>query len=1239
MLLRFGFVVSFLLLLGVASAQDAGKLAGKVLDQEGNPLPFTTVVVYEGELVRYGTQTADDGTFSIQPVAPGIYRVEARYLQGRKALDNVSVIANQTRNITLTFEEDISKTLDEVEIFGNPVFERDPAVTTTLTSEDVQNIGTRDVESLAALTAGVYQSDEGDGNLSIRGARTASTVYYIDGVKIRGQTNLPQASIQQLQVITGGTPAEFGDFTGGVVNITTAGPSPDFVGSLELVTSQYLDAFGKNLAALSLSGPLITKTRTLEGTDSEYKTSVLGFFFNAEVDYEMDQDPAALGIYKLQDEALADLQERPVQVSGDGRTFFSRANFVKGDQLEQIAAKQNNENFRARGLMRLDFQPADNVLFKVGGNYEYILTDNWGIRSSLFAPDRQNQFEGGYYRGWARFQQSFSGGKDALVKNFFYSIQADYSLYQRRFQNQVHEENLWDYGYVGKFEFDEVPRYGYVSNPGPDDPLSSGPYWRTLGYAFENLRFDPSDTRNPLYANYNNTIFNYAAENGLTNIPEITGTFDPVTFGLSNLNDLAFRQGIVNGSSPGGIYSIFSGIGSNYGSYVKFDFEQFRLTGQTTAEIKGHNLKAGFEFEQRTERYYGLNARSLWSWARQYSNFHLLNLEDDPSQFVYGTIDGEFNDTISVSRRYAGSDQTTFDRNLREALGFPVDGTDYINTDAYGPDFYQLNWFSADELLADGIGPVSYYGFDYLGNKQPQVDAQSFFTDENRPQNAFSPTYLSAFFQDKFEFEDIIFNVGLRVDRFDANQQVLKDPFSLYPTYSAAEVASGQLGLPSFSLPTGIGDDFVPYVDNETNFSEVIGYRSGESWFTANGTPVSSAVIAQTSGGRPIPALRDDKVAAESFEDYSPQTVFMPRISFSFPISDVALFFAHYDVLSQRPGQISPVSGSLLAGQVSDYAFLENRPSTDVNNPNLKPEITVDYEAGFKQKIGTSMALTMSAFYREQRDMIRFRRFTNAYPFSYDTYDNLDFGTVKGFSFTYEMRRTYNVKLRASYTLQFADATGSSFSSARSVVNFLEGVGVLRNTLPTDLDQRHRVQTNIDYRFSGRRMGPAINMGERSIYPLKNFGVNLTGIIGSGLPFTKNAVAVPSVASGINIVNRVQGTPNGARRPWQFRADLQIDKSFTLGGKSKADGSSGRIYDFNVYLLMLNVFDTRNMVGVYRYTGLPDDDGFLASDSGEQFTVLQVDPEAFVEQYNIRLQNPNNYSQPRRVRLGVQFSF
>lgn len=1224
------------MLTSLAVAQD-GKLAGKVLDENGDPLEFVTVIVYEGELSRYGTQTRADGSFSIQPVAPGTYRVEARYLGSSKTLTDVTVVANQTKRVDINFS--VGKTLDEVVIEEESPFDNSPIVGTTLTGEQVVNAATRNVTSLAALSAGVYQDDDG-GQLSIRGARETSTVYYIDGVKVRGQSNLPQSSISQFQVITGGTPAEFGDFTGGVISITTAGPSSQFSGGGELVTSEYLDPFGRNLAALTLSGPLIKRKRYLEGTDTEFETSVLGFFINAEYDYNRDQSPAALGVYRLRDGLLDSLEQNPLVIADDGLTFRSRANFVTADDVVEIPTKQRNESTRIRALARLDFQPTDNILVKVGGNAEWIETDQWSIARMLYAPTANDDiFQGSYYRGWARFQQSFPGTKGSAIRNLFYTIQADYSVYNRNFFNETHQNNFFDYGYIGRYEFDFLPIYNYVDDP--NDPVSSSPYWVNVARFPANLRFDPSDTRNPLLANYNTAIFDYAAENGITNLFGFP-SFEPTIDAPVNLVDLSFRQGLLNGQRPGGIYSIFSGIGTNEGRVSRFRFEQFRLTGQATAEIKGHNIKAGFEFEQRNERFYDLIATGLWGLMRQYANAHILDFENDPSLFTFETFDssGEWNDTITVPRRYVAGDQRQFDIALREKLGLPVDGLDFVNTDAYGPEFYSLDMFTADELLQDGLGIVNYYGYDYQGNIADPVGDFEFFSDEeNRPINSFRPTYISAFLQDKFEFEDIIFNIGVRVDRFDANQPVLKDPYSLYDTYSAGELVNRtDDNIPEFSLPAGINEDFVPYVNDATNPTEVIGYRDGEIWYDANGAPISSSVIAQRSGGRPQPAVRVDSVGPASFEDYTPQTVVMPRISFSFPISDVAQFFAHYDVLSQRPGQLLPFQSSLLAAQVSDYAFLENRPTSSINNPNLRPEITIEYEAGFKQRIGSRMALTISAYYREMRNMVRFRRFANAYPFSYDTYDNLDFGTSKGFSFAFSMLRTNNVSLQASYTLQFSDATGSDFNDARNVTRFLEGVGVLRVPLPNGNDQRHRIAGNLDYRFA-RSTGPAITIGEKTFYPLKDAGANLSFYLGSGRPFTRNAVPVPSVASGINIVNQVQGTVRGSRLPWQFRLDLRIDKRFVIGGKAREDGTKSRAYDLNPYLTVLNLLDTRNVIRVYRYTGLPDDDGYLTSDIGQQDILGQIDPQAYIDQYTLRLQNPRNFSLPRRIRLGVMFNF
>ena len=78
---------------------------------------------------------------------------------------------------------------------------------------------------------------------------------------------------------------------------------------------------------------------------------------------------------------------------------------------------------------------------------------------------------------------------------------------------------------------------------------------------------------------------------------------------------------------------------------------------------------------------------------------------------------------------------------------------------------------------------------------------------------------------------------------------------------------------------------------------------------------------------------------------------------------------------------------------------------------------------------------------------------------NYVTYGNADFGTVKGFSFQYDLRRTGNVTFQANYTLQFADGTGSNVNSQRGLTTR----GNLRTLFPLDRDERHAFKLTFDY--------------------------------------------------------------------------------------------------------------------------------------------------------------------------------
>src|SRR5690606_27713803 len=110
---------------------------------------------------------------------------------------------------------------------------------------------------------------------------------------------------------------------------------------------------------------------------------------------------------------------------------------------------------------------------------------------------------------------------------------------------------------------------------------------------------------------------------------------------------------------------------------------------------------------------------------------------------------------------------------------------------------------------------VSHYGYDVYGRKTGNATFADFFQatneygDKTRPVAPFQPIYMAGYIMDKFSFKDMFFNIGLRIDRFDANQQVLKDPFTLYQARTAGDVS--QIGGVNISHPGNIGNDYVVY--------------------------------------------------------------------------------------------------------------------------------------------------------------------------------------------------------------------------------------------------------------------------------------------------------------------------------------------------------------------------------------------------------------------------------------------
>ena len=1236
MLRKLLFTIGIVLSANLLVFSQSGALKGKVLDKvTREPLPFVNIVVEVGGTNVGGSASDFDGNFMIKPIPPGKYDVKATYVGYKPTMyKGVAIAADQIQFLDIEMES-TAQLLETFEVidYKVPLISKDQTTSgQSVTSEEIAKMPNRSANSIASTVGGVFSADGERGR--VRGAREDATVMYIDGIRVRGSSNLPASAIEQVDVVLGGVPAQYGDATGGIINVTTKGPSRTFGAGVELETSELLDAYGYNRLGININGPLFSKKDEF----GKKSTALLGFFLAGDFNYNRDGEVIGTDIYKAKDGYLSNLENNPLRAAPGGFGTYQNALFTRQSDLEKIKTTQNTGSYNISLSGKIDIKTTETINLTFGGSYFASDENNFSYFNSMFNYDKNVHQVRNTWRVYGRFTQRFPTAQESasFIKNVYYSIQADYTRDGGYNEDADHKDDLFKYGYLGKFTTYKMPTYEIGSDTVNGEYYSQA--YKLNSWDFDTLvEWEPFDY-NQLIANYTTDYYNlYAGQSGY----------------FENADLIQLGGGMLNGQIPDNIYGLWAAPGTVQSGYSVFDNTQFAFNVSFAMDIGSHEFKFGFQYDQRSDRFYGYDSRRFWELMRGITNFHILELDID-HPFV---VEGSNLDTIKYYRRYDEISQRTFDFNLRQKLGLQTDGLDFIDIDSYdfntnsinyydksgnmhtvsyGEELFSVDMFSADELLNDGISSyVGYNGFDYKGNKlKSKPSFEDFFNqkDENgnytREIGAFEPNYMAIYLQDKFAFRDLIFNIGLRADRFDANQQMLKDPFLIYQAHSVESAINK--GEVDFDRPSNMGDDYVVYVNNVNEPTEVVGYRNGYDWYNAFGAEIQDPTTLDVGSGI-SPYLVDatlERPTIAAFKDYVPQWSFMPRIAFSFPISDEALFFAHYDVLTQRP------TDNVFADPSIYYYF--TNVSGRINNPGLKPTQTIDYEVGFQQKLSNSSSLKLVTFYREMRDMLQVYRFTGAYPKDYTSFNNIDFGTVKGLTVQYDLRKTGNVRLNASYTLQFANATGSTETSTAALI--ASGLPNLRSTFPIQTDRRHSFNMFFDYHFGGgaEYNGPVskrTKSGKPPIQWLSYFGGAITLTGGSGTPYTTSRNVVGINQTGTNLV---KGTYFGSRGPWQFRTDLTIDKDFPL---VLGNGENKREAVVNVYIRINNVLDSKNILNVYSYTGNADDDGYLTAPESQKQISESIDEQSYRDLYAVAVNRPGNFSNPRTIRLGVIFNF
>ncbi len=1226
-----------------------GEIHGTVLyeaaDGTKKPIDYLTVLAVQNGLNKGLAYTTDDGSFVIKPLEAGEYELLIKDLKyDTVRISGLQVSSDGARIISepIILHKKSNK-IREVRIVAKKVLidVGSSANSKKMTAEEIKNAPVRGINDLvAAGTPGVYQ--DRDGGLKVKGDRGQGTRMYIDGIEVRGDAAIPVGSISETEITTGGIPAKYGDAIGGVINVVTKGASKKFSGGGEVATSKLLDPYGYYLGAINLTGPLLFR----KDPGAKERKPLLGYNLSLEFQHDKDPTPSAIGAYKVNDATLSDIEQNPLLLNPkSGYGYIRSAEFVNANDWDKIKYQQNVAQNQVRIATKLDFNLNPQIALSVGGNGFYTDNREYVREYALFNSQNNPENRNYSWRVFARFKQSIGKTDTAslrrmqqsAVQNAYYTVQVDYSQDNYLTMSDRDKKNAFDYGYVGKFQTLRAKQF--VN--GTDSLTHITGVLQTFDK--DTMVLYSPGSANPKMTNYPTQYFN-AVGDASSNIYN------------SSISSILQGGGLINGQRPGDVNGLWYNTGRTYGGYNYSQNNQLRVAVDGSFDLKlsnrkgskPHNIEFGLLYEQRSDRSYNMSAFGLWSLMRLLENNQLSQL-DKLHPIIKGNGTGGFQDTVFYNYQYNKADQYNFDRNVRQALGMAANSTQKIDIDALDPNFFKLSMFSPDELLNNGNSYVSYNGYDYMGNVyRGTASFNDYFTKKDANGNylrqigANRPIYNAAYIQDKFYFNDLVFNVGLRIDRFDANTKVLKDPYSLYAIKSVGEVSGSQNIANGGKHPSNIGSDYAVYVDQLSNpaTAKILGYRNGDNWYDANGTLLTDpTVLAKaTATNNILPYLADTKTKITdttfdpntSFKDFSPQLNFSPRVAFNFPINnDEAMFFANYDVLVQRPQANNYIT--------PDYYMFMDKIATDATfpNPNLLPERKIDYAIGYKQSLTPRSALTLTAHFIEYKDLIQITRLAYSYPVSYRTFGNRDFATNKGFDVNYEQIATKNLRLNVSYTLAFADGSGSDDRSQAALID--AGVPNLRTVMPLSYDVRHTIGGNMDFHFgSGDSYnGPQGKM--RKI--LESAGFNVIFRARSGEPYSKLGLARGMAYINPTGFQVLQGSINGSRLPWNYNFDIKFDKNFYFKAKTTKKGRVSRGTGITTYITITNLLNTKNVASVYNYTGNPNDDGYLGSPGAQSAIANQNNPQGFIDQYRVKMDNPSNYYLPRRIRFGIIFNF
>jgi len=222
-----------------AQTSTTGAIEGKIADRSGAPLPGVTVELRSPNLQGTKTDVSDaNGRFRFNQLPPGTYSLKAT-LGGFSTVTqtNLQVSLGKTLTMEVTLSQAVSETIT---VSGAaPVVDVNTITSgANITSKTMESLPlARNYVAAARIAPGTNADATG---VTVYGSSGAENQYLIDGLNTTDVQYGTQGKllnfdfIQEVEVKTGGLPAEYGRMTGGTINAITKSGGNEYKG----------DAFG-----------------------------------------------------------------------------------------------------------------------------------------------------------------------------------------------------------------------------------------------------------------------------------------------------------------------------------------------------------------------------------------------------------------------------------------------------------------------------------------------------------------------------------------------------------------------------------------------------------------------------------------------------------------------------------------------------------------------------------------------------------------------------------------------------------------------------------------------------------------------------------------------------------------------------------------------------------------------------------------------------------------------------------